>query len=103
MWVRGTSSAPCYWNRPDKTAETMRGDWIYTGDRFLEKDGYYHFQGRADDLIKALQDHVTHTLLRFKYPRFVEFIGELPKTGTGKIDRQALAAMPVREPDLETV
>ena len=47
--------------------------------------------------VKALQDHVKRTLLPFKYPRFVEFIDDLPKTGTGKIDRQALAAMPVRE------
>ena len=30
----------------------MRGDWIYTGDRFVERDGYYYFQGRADDLVK---------------------------------------------------
>lgn len=36
LWVRGDSNAPCYWNRPDKTAETMRdGGWIYTGDRFI--------------------------------------------------------------------
>ena len=53
MWVRGHSSAPLYWNRPDNTADTMRGDWIYTGDRFLERDGYYYFQGRADDLVKV--------------------------------------------------
>ena len=53
MYVRGHSSAPCYWNRPDKTEETMRGEWIYTGDRFVEKDGYYYFQGRNDDLIKV--------------------------------------------------
>src|SRR6201998_1552687 len=34
LWVRGDSNAPCYWNRPDKTTETMRADgWIYTGDR----------------------------------------------------------------------
>jgi len=54
LWVRGDSSAPCYWNKPDKTAETMRGDWIWTGDRFLvDVDGFHHFQGRADDLIKV--------------------------------------------------
>ena len=38
LWVRGDSQAPCYWNRPDKTAETMRGGWIYTGDRFRENE-----------------------------------------------------------------
>lgn len=149
MWVRGHSTAPCYWNRPDKTAETMRGDWLYTGDRFIEKNGFYFFQGRADDLIKVsgqwvwpleverclaehphihecavlahqmddrrmtlkafvrlrdgftpdaattklLQDHVKQRLLPYKYPRIVTYLPELPKTGTGKLDRQALARL----------
>jgi benzoate-CoA ligase family protein len=54
MWVRGDSSAPLYWNRPDKTAETMRDGWIYTGDRFHEDaDGFFWFEGRADDLVKV--------------------------------------------------
>lgn len=146
MMVRGHSTAPCYWNRPEKTGETMRGDWIWTGDRFLERDGAYYFQGRADDLVKvsgqwvwpleverclnehpavheaavlaeelqdrrtvlravvclrsgevgddaqvqSLQDFVRTRLMPFKYPRIVEFTDDLPKTGTGKIDRQAL-------------
>jgi acetyl-CoA synthetase len=33
---------------------------------------------------------VNAKLLPYKYPREVKFIDELPKTGTGKIDRQAL-------------
>ena len=54
LWVRGHSQAPCYWNRPDKTAETMRDGWIYTGDRFrCDHDGFYFFEGRADDLVKV--------------------------------------------------
>jgi len=53
MYVRGHSSTPLYWNRPENTAETMHGDWINTGDRFTEEDGFYYFQGRADDLIKV--------------------------------------------------
>jgi benzoate-CoA ligase family protein len=148
LWVRGDSSTPLYWNRPDKTADTVRdGGWIYTGDRFVrDSDGFYFFRGRADDLIKIsgqwiyplevelclaehpdvrecavlavelpdrrmtlkavvvmngrafdsteatrmLQDYVKAKLLPYKYPRQVQFIEELPKTGTGKIDRQAL-------------
>ena len=36
LWVRGDSATPLYWNRPDKSAETIRdGGWIYTGDRFV--------------------------------------------------------------------
>jgi benzoate-CoA ligase family protein len=150
MWVRGDSSAPFYWNRPDKTRETMREGWIYTGDRFREDaDGYYWFVGRADDLVKVsgqwvhpmeveralaehpsvrecavlavedenrlmtlkayvalrpghvedtattktLQDFVKRALMPFKYPRAIEYLDELPKTGTDKIDRQRLRAI----------
>lgn len=39
---------------------------------------------------RRLQDFVKGKLLPYKYPRLVEFLSELPKTGTGKIDRQAL-------------
>ena len=54
LWVRGDSNTPLYWNRPDKSAETIReGGWIYTGDRFVrDRDGFHFFRGRADDLIK---------------------------------------------------
>jgi acyl-coenzyme A synthetase/AMP-(fatty) acid ligase len=148
LWVRGDSNTPLYWNRPDKTAETIRnGGWIYTGDRFVrDRDGFHFFRGRADDLIKIsgqwvyplevelcladhpdvrecavfaaelpdrrmtlkavvvmngrgfeaadatkrLQDYVKAKLLPYKYPREIIFIEELPKTGTGKIDRQAV-------------
>jgi acetyl-CoA synthetase len=148
LWVRGDSNTPLYWNRPDKSAETIReGGWIYTGDRFVrDSDGFHFFRGRADDLIKIsgqwvyplevelclaehpevreccvfaaelpdrrmtlkavvvmnssgfeaaeatkrLQDYVKAKLLPYKYPREIAFIDELPKTGTGKIDRQAV-------------
>ena len=150
MWVRGDSNAPFYWNRPDKTRETMRDGWIYTGDRFREDaDGYFWFEGRADDLVKVsgqwvhpmeveralaehptvrecavlavedenrlmtlrayvalrpghvadaattrtLQDFVKRALVPFKYPRTIEYLEELPKTGTGKIDRLRLRTM----------
>jgi acetyl-CoA synthetase len=45
------------------------------------------------DATKRLQDYVKAKLLPYKYPREIRFIGELPKTGTGKIDRQALMRM----------
>jgi acyl-coenzyme A synthetase/AMP-(fatty) acid ligase len=43
-----------------------------------------------DEATKNLQDFVKAKLLPYKYPREVIFIDELPETGTGKIDRQAL-------------
>ncbi|MBO9112569.1 MULTISPECIES: benzoate-CoA ligase family protein [Rhizobium/Agrobacterium group] len=147
MWVRGGSNAPTYWNRPDKTEQTMREGWIWTGDLLIEdEDGFYTFSGRVDDLIKVsgqwvypleieltlfehesvrecavlgmempdrrmtlkafvvlepgltaneamtkdLQSFVKGRLLPYKYPRAVEYMEALPKTGTDKIDRQAL-------------
>ncbi|MGH8850683.1 MAG: benzoate-CoA ligase family protein [Casimicrobiaceae bacterium] len=38
-------------------------------------------------LAAALQDHVKSKLAPFKYPRWIEFVAELPKTATGKIQR----------------
>jgi acetyl-CoA synthetase len=148
MWIRGHSSTPMFWNRPERTAETVRdGGWMHTGDRFIrDRDGFYFFRGRTDDLIKVsgqwvnpievqrclvehpsvrecavlavqladkrmtlkafvvmnepvrdagaatrmLQDYVKEKLVPYKYPRLVQFLPALPKTGTGKIDRQSL-------------
>ncbi|GAB4512277.1 MAG: benzoate-CoA ligase family protein [Roseibium sp.] len=43
-----------YWNRPDETRAAFRGDWFLTGDRArADKDGYYWYEGRADDLMNA--------------------------------------------------
>lgn len=47
---------------------------------------------------RLLQDYVKRTLLPYKYPRIVEFVRELPRTATGKIDRQALLGAGVTAP-----
>lgn len=44
----------------------------------------------TDGLAEALQEHVRSELSPHKYPREVEFLTELPKTSSGKIDRRAL-------------
>jgi benzoate-CoA ligase len=46
-------------------------------------------QGREANaaLTAALQQHVKDKLAPYKYPRWIEFIAELPKTATGKIQR----------------
>ena len=50
--------------------------------------------GRVGDaaLIAELQLFVKSTLAPYKYPRWVEFLEELPKTATGKIQRYKLRA-----------
>jgi benzoate-CoA ligase len=40
-----------------------------------------------DAMSRTLQDHVKTKLAPYKYPRWIEFRAELPKTATGKIQR----------------
>jgi len=54
LWVRGASAFAEYWRIPELTARTKRGDWVVTGDKFLcDSEGYYHYCGRADDMLKV--------------------------------------------------
>jgi benzoate-CoA ligase family protein len=143
LMVRGPSTAREYWNKPEASYRTFRGDWIFTGDRYtVDAGGYHVYQGRSDDLLKvggiwvsplevesALLEHaavlecavvgradpaglikpvayvvlkdragsdtladelrvfVKERLAPYKYPRWIEFVSELPKTSTGKIQR----------------
>ncbi len=144
LMVRVDSSSPGYWNKHDKTKETMNGSWLRTGDLFhQDEEGYFYYVGRNDDMLEAggikiapveieavlihhpavveaavvgtpdehgiekpkafvainngyqpspelakeLQQFVKDRLAPYKYPRWVEFVDELPKTATGKIQR----------------
>jgi acetyl-CoA synthetase len=41
-----------YLNEPERTASSFKGDWYLTGDlASMDKDGYYWYKGRADDVI----------------------------------------------------
>jgi acetyl-CoA synthetase len=43
-----------YWNNPQATAAKFTGDWGRTGDQAKrDEDGYFWYQGRADDMFKA--------------------------------------------------
>ena len=43
-----------YWNKPERTAEIFHGDWYVSGDMLTrDRDGYYWFKGRSDDVMKA--------------------------------------------------
>jgi acyl-coenzyme A synthetase/AMP-(fatty) acid ligase len=44
-------------------------------------------QTASNELAQALQQHVKSRLAPYKYPRWIEFIAELPKTATGKTQR----------------
>jgi benzoate-CoA ligase len=144
LQIGGPTSAIMYWNQREKTKNTFQGPWTRSGDKYsVDKDGYYVYGGRSDDMLKvsgiwvspaeveaalvsheavleaavvghedeqklvkpkayivlkpgnsaseslktALQQHVKDKLAPYKYPRWIEFLGELPKTATGKIQR----------------
>lgn len=44
----------------------------------------------SEELAAELQNYVRRTIAPYKYPRWVEFVNELPKTATGKIQRHKL-------------
>ncbi|MEO8040258.1 MAG: benzoate-CoA ligase family protein [Betaproteobacteria bacterium] len=49
-------------------------------------------QAGSPELAERLKGHVKSRLAPFKYPRWIEFVDELPKTATGKIQRFKLRA-----------
>jgi fatty-acyl-CoA synthase len=49
--VRGPITMLGYWNRPDETAATLRGEWLRTGDLATrDGEGFLTLVGRARDL-----------------------------------------------------
>jgi benzoate-CoA ligase len=144
LLVKGDSAAAHYWNKHEKSRQTMIGHWINTGDKYFRDDaGYFYCAGRSDDMLKVggiwvspnevescliqhpavlecavvgapdedelikpmafvvlnrqqqgspemeqeLKDFVKASLALYKYPRWIRFLDELPKTATGKIKR----------------
>ena len=52
--IRGDSTTPGYWNRPELDGRTIVDGWLRTGDQYArDAEGYFHYQGRADDMIKV--------------------------------------------------
>lgn len=149
LQVRGPTTAIMYWNDREQSRSTFLGEWLRSGDKYVQdKDGYYSHCGRRDDMMKvggiyvspievegallnhpdvleaavagwpdedglirpkafvvlkpsgkpneamalALREHCRKQLAAFKYPRWIEFRTELPKTATGKTRRFKLRA-----------
>ena len=155
LLIAGDSITSQYWNKHEKTKNTLNGHWIATGDKYYQDaEGYYWYCGRSDDMLKVggqwvspveventlimhpavleaavvgaideeklvkpkayvvlregytpsealsneLKNFVKGKLALFKYPRTIQFLPELPKTATGKIQRFLLRETGTTEP-----
>jgi benzoate-CoA ligase family protein len=54
LLIRGDSTAAYYWNKHEKTKDTINGHWIQTGDKYYQdEEGFYWYCGRSDDMLKV--------------------------------------------------
>ncbi len=52
MIIKGANIMKCYYKNPEKTAETLRDGWLYTGDLVRQdKEGFISYIDRKKDLI----------------------------------------------------
>ncbi|MCF6248453.1 MAG: AMP-binding protein [Desulfobacula sp.] len=149
-----------YIGSPEKMSSVFVDNYYYTGDRAsFDKDGFWWFVGRADDVIKSsdyrigpfevestlvehpavmeaavigtpdpdryqlvkayiilnptheasselaleLFKHTITILPKFKIPRVIEFVPEVPKTISGKIRRVELRQIEVAKQDMDDI
>lgn len=60
--VCGPSAAVGYWNQRHKSINAFRGPWVHTGDKYyVDEEGYFHYAGRADDMLKVSGNWVSPT------------------------------------------
>ncbi len=63
--VRGDIVMKGYWNKPEATAEALRGGWLHTGDiGYMDEDSYLFITDRKKDMIISGGSNV--------YPREIE-------------------------------
>lgn len=144
--LRGPQVMVGYRNRPEETANALRGGWLHTGDiGYFDEDGYLFIVDRKKEMIlvggfnvypreidevlhnhpaileaasvgvpdsfsgeavkiyvalkpgaaldrDALEAYCKERLVKYKWPKHIEFLDALPKTGVGKINKLELKA-----------
>jgi long-chain acyl-CoA synthetase len=52
--IKGPNVMLGYWNRPEQTAEALRGGWFHSGDvGYMDEDGFVFIVDRTKDMINA--------------------------------------------------
>lgn len=60
LYIQGPSAALLYWTDREKTLATFQGPWVKSGDKYTcDADGYYHYAGRSDDMLKVSGQYVS--------------------------------------------
>lgn len=78
-----------YWNKPDKTKDTLRGGWLHTGDAgLIDRDGFITMRGRYSELITVsgrqwFPRDVEEALCRVAGVRQAALVG-VPDAGLGQ-------------------
>jgi long-chain acyl-CoA synthetase len=74
--VRGPNVMLGYWDKPEQTAEVLRGGWYYTGDLgYINAQGYVFLVDRAKDMIVSGGENVYSTEVEevlYKHPAVLE-------------------------------
>jgi benzoate-CoA ligase family protein len=87
IWVAPQEIEHCLAAHPDVADCAVVG---YDEDGLQKPRAFVVLHDGATVDAGALQTHVKSTLSPHKYPRDVRFVTELPRTGSGKVDRRAL-------------
>lgn len=54
LYIRSDAVCAGYWNRHEKTKDTIDGQWLRTGDKYRQDaEGYFWYAGRSDDMLKV--------------------------------------------------
>jgi long-chain acyl-CoA synthetase len=74
--IRGPMLMMGYWNKPQETAEVLRGGWLHTGDiGYVDEDGYFWITDRKKDLIIKAGENISPRTIEevlFKHPKVSE-------------------------------
>jgi benzoate-CoA ligase family protein len=110
LWLKSDATCAAYWNRHEQTKQIIEGEWIATGDKFYQdRDGYYWFAGRADDMLKVsgvwvCPSEIENVLLEHDAVAEVAVVAHQDKDGLNKpVAWVVLRAGYVGSPDLVTV
>jgi benzoate-CoA ligase family protein len=87
IWVAPQEIEHCLAGHPDVADCAVVG---YEEEGLQKPRAFVVLRDGATADAEALKTHVKSTLSPHKYPRDVRFVGELPRTGSGKVDRRAL-------------